>query len=269
MPTDTTPPPVPGPDGAAPPAAAPAAVLWDMDGTLVDTEPSWIAAERALMGAHGATWTHEQALGLVGKALPDSGAVLAAHLRESAGVERDPAGIVDELLSAVVASVRSAVVWRPGALELLRALGTAGVPCALVTMSYRSLADAVASRVPGAFAVVVAGDEVERGKPAPDPYLRAAERLGVDPAACVALEDSPPGVASAEAAGCRTVACPHMVPIPPAPGRSRVASLTEVDLPLLARLAGGEVVDTLASDDPASPAGPAGGALAARPGAAG
>ncbi|ABS03329.1 HAD family hydrolase [Kineococcus radiotolerans] len=239
------------PDSATPPTP-PAAVLWDMDGTLVDTEPHWIAAETALLGRYGASWTHEQALSLVGNALPESGRVLAAHLEAETGVRLDPAAVVAELVEAVVAQVSAAVVWRPGAVELLEALAGAGVPCALVTMSYRSLAETVARVLPGAFAVVVAGDEVERGKPAPDPYLRAAELLGVDPARCVVLEDSPTGIASGEAAGCRVVACPHMVPIPPAPGRSRVASLAEVDLAVLARVAAGEVVDTVGAT-PAEP----------------
>ena len=240
MPTDT-----PTPDTPTGPVQ-PAAVLWDMDGTLVDTEPHWIAAGHALMARHGASWSHEQALQLVGSALPDSGRLLAAHLAAEAGVHLDPAAIVEELIAEVVRQVSASVVWRPGALDLLRALGERGVPCALVTMSYRSLAGTVAALVPGAFAVVVAGDEVARGKPAPDPYLRAAELLGVDPARCVVLEDSAPGVASGEAAGCRVVACPHMVPIPPAPGRSRVRSLAELDVDALGAVAAGRVLDTLA-----------------------
>ena len=229
-------------------AALPAAVLWDMDGTLVDTEPHWIAAEHDLMARHGATWTHEQALQLVGNALPESGRVLSEHLAATTGVHLDPAAIVEELLLDVVAAVGAAVVWRPGALDLLTALAAAGVPCALVTMSYRSLATAVAAKVPDAFAAIVCGDEVEHGKPAPDPYLRAAGLLGVPAEACVAIEDSPTGVASAEAAGCRVIACPHMVPIAPAPGRTRVASLAEVDLPALAAIAAGHPVDALPAD---------------------
>ncbi|WP_380156426.1 HAD family hydrolase [Kineococcus sp. R86509] len=227
------------------PAPVPAAVLWDMDGTLVDTEPHWIAAETALVGRYGATWTHEQALQLVGSALPDSGRVLAEHVERATGVRLDPVVVVDELIEAVIAQVSAAVVWRPGAVELLGALSAAGVPCALVTMSYRSLAETVARMLPGAFAVVVAGDEVERGKPAPDPYLRAAELLGVAPGDCVAIEDSPTGVASGEAAGAHVLACPHMVPIPAAAGRSRVASLAEVDVAALGAIAAGRVLDTL------------------------
>jgi len=233
----------------ASPETLPAAVLWDMDGTLVDTEPHWIAAETALLGRYGATWSHEQALQLVGSALPDSGRILADHLEATTGVRLDPAAVVSELIDAVIAEVSAAVVWRPGALELLRALGAAGVPCALVTMSYRNLADTVGALVPGAFAVVVAGDEVTRGKPAPDPYLRAAELLGVDVTDCVVIEDSPTGVASGEAAGAHVLACPHMVPIPTAPGRNRVGSLAEVGVASLSSIVGGRLVDTLAESD--------------------
>jgi HAD superfamily hydrolase (TIGR01509 family) len=240
------------PTSAAPTVHAPSgrplppAVLWDMDGTVVDTEPHWMAAETALLAGHGASWTHEQALALVGSALPASGRVLSAHLEAETGVVLSGEEIVEHLLQEVIAQLAAGVVWRPGALELLRALGEAGVPCALVTMSYRSLADAVAQLLPGTFQVVVAGDEVEHGKPAPDPYLAAAARLGVDAAACVAVEDSPPGVASAEAAGCHVIACPHMVAIPAAPGRTRVASLASVDLDVLAAIAAGEPVDEFA-----------------------
>ncbi|NIZ92722.1 HAD family hydrolase [Kineococcus rubinsiae] len=240
------------PTSAAPTASAPSgrplppAVLWDMDGTVVDTEPHWIAAETALLASHGATWTHEQALALVGSALPDSGRILSAHLQAQTGVVLSSEDIVEHLLQSVIAQLAAGVVWRPGALELLRSLGEAGVPCALVTMSYRSLADAVADLLPGVFRVVVAGDEVEHGKPAPDPYLLAASHLGLDPTACVAIEDSPTGVASAEAAGCHVIACPHMVPIPAAPGRTRVASLASVDLDVLAAIGAGEPVDEFA-----------------------
>lgn len=227
------------------PVQLPAAVLWDMDGTLVDTEPFWIAAETALLARYGAHWSHEQALQLVGSALPESGRILADHVERTTGTRLDAAAVVDELIEAVITQVSAAVVWRPGALELLRALGAAGVPCALVTMSYRTLAGTVAAMVPGAFSVVVAGDEVERGKPAPDPYLRAAELLGVDPVSCVVVEDSPTGVASGEAAGAHVLACPHMVPIPAAPGRSRVASLAEVDVAALGRIAAGRPLDTV------------------------
>ena len=124
----------------------------------------------------------------------------------------------------------------PGAVELLAALHADGVPQALVSSSYRVLVDAVLAVGHGPFAVTVAGDEVGDGKPHPEPYLTAATRLGVPPEACVAIEDSPTGVASAVAAGVPTLAVEHLVPISPGPLRTVVHSLegwTPADLGVL------------------------------------
>ena len=220
----------------------PAAVLWDMDGTLVDTEPAWMQAEADLVVEHGLTWTAEDAARMIGLPLLDAAEVLIAH-----GVDAPPDAIVDRLLGQVVERVRADVPWQPGALDLLTALGAAGVPCALVTMSYRALTDAVLASAPqGAFAVVVPGDEVTHGKPHPEPYLTAAARLEVDVRACVALEDSPPGIGSALASGARTIGIRHIVDVPPRPGLSRVDSLEQVDLDVLRRVVGGETIDLLA-----------------------
>src|SRR5690348_12280039 len=112
------------------------AVLFDMDGTLVDTEPYWIAAEYALVEAHGGTWTDDHAHALIGSALLDS----AAYIRTHGGVELEPAVIVEHLLDDVVASTRREIPWRPGARSLLAGLAERGIPCALVTMSYARLA---------------------------------------------------------------------------------------------------------------------------------
>ncbi len=121
------------------------------------------------------------------------------------------------------------------------------MPCGLVTMSYRSIADRVVAHAPpGAFGAVVTGDTVSRGKPHPEPYVTAAAKLGVDIARAVAVEDSPTGLASATAAGARPLAVPHIVPIPPAPGLSRVDSLAEVTLADLATIAAGTPIDRLA-----------------------
>jgi HAD superfamily hydrolase (TIGR01509 family) len=201
------------------------AVLFDMDGTLVDTEPYWIAAEYALVESFGGTWTDAHAHALVGNALLDS----AAYIRQHGGVELDPPVIVERLLDEVVRAARHAMPWRPGAVALLTELSKRGVPCGLVTMSYARLARTVTERLHAdAFATVVTGDEVLDGKPHPEAYLTAAARLGVDPARCIAIEDSPAGVASAEAAGCLVIAVPHNVPLAAAPGRVLVESLTEV-----------------------------------------
>ena len=187
-----------------------AAVLWDMDGTLVDTEPYWIAAEYDIVESHGGTWSHEHALALVGSDLLDSG----AYIRDHGPVPLTPHEIVEMLLDRVVASVREEIPWRPGARELLEECRLSPVPTALVTMSWRRFVEPVVEALPaGSFDTVVVGDDVANGKPHPEPYLLAARRLGVDPARCLAIEDSPTGVASALAAGCTVLAVPNHVPL--------------------------------------------------------
>jgi len=193
-----------------PGAYTPAAVLWDMDGTLVDTEPYWIEAELALAEKYGGTWSIEHALALVGNDLLDSG----RYIREHMGIDLEPSEIVEQLLDDVVARIEAAVPWRPGARELLAELADAGVPRALVTMSYRSfVAPVLAALPPHSFDVVVTGDAVSRGKPYPDPYLKAAAELRVDPADCLAIEDSNTGAKAAEAAGCLVLVVPNHVPV--------------------------------------------------------
>jgi HAD superfamily hydrolase (TIGR01509 family) len=209
------------------------AVLFDMDGTMIDTEPYWIAAEYALVEAFGGTWSDEHAHALVGNALIDS----AIYIREHGGVALDPREIVDRLLAEVVAATEKEIPWRPGARELLAEVAEQGIPCALVTMSYTELARTMTDQLPaGSFTAVVTGDEVDNGKPHPEPYLTAMARLGVSPAGSVAIEDSPTGVAAAEAAGCLVVAVPHHVPIPDGPGRVRVTSLADLDVATLTDL---------------------------------
>jgi HAD superfamily hydrolase (TIGR01509 family) len=201
----------------------PAAVLWDMDGTLVDTEPYWIATEFALADEYGGTWSNELALELVGNDLLESGRFIREHMP----LPLSPEEIVERLLDGVVAQVERAVPWRPGARELLAELTRDGVACALVTMSYERFVTPILTQLPpGSFQAVVTGDQVARGKPDPEPYLRAARLLGVDPAQCVAIEDSETGCRSAEAAGCTVLAVPHHVPVEP--GERRVFADTLV-----------------------------------------
>jgi len=211
----------------------PAAILWDLDGTLVDTEPYWAAAEHELVAAHGGTWSDEHALALVGQELLTS----AAYIRANGPVPLEPLVIVQTLLAAVIARVARQVPWRPGVADLLALQAEAGVPAALVTMSWRPLADAVLLALPaGTFAAVVTGDEVSRGKPDPEAYLLAAERLGLDPTDCLAIEDSVPGTASARAAGVPVLAVPHLVPLAPAPGQVLRPTLSGLDLAALRTL---------------------------------
>jgi HAD superfamily hydrolase (TIGR01509 family) len=200
-----------------------AAVLWDLDGTIVDTEPMWIASEHALAAEHGAVWTHEDALQLVGNSLIGSGEYIRTRLNLDLTAEQ----VVDYLVTRLVAALMSAEIpWRPGAVELINDLAERSVPQALVTMSYRAIAAPIADMLP--FAAVVTGDAVPRPKPHPDPYLLAAERLGVDPERCLAIEDSSTGAASASAAGCTVVVVPHMVSVPEGPRRVFLSSLEGV-----------------------------------------
>jgi HAD superfamily hydrolase (TIGR01509 family) len=192
------------------------AVLWDMDGTLVDTEPYWIATEFAMAEKYGATWSEAHALELVGNDLVTSG----RYIKEVMGLAQTPEEIVEELLDGVVAQVERAVPWRPGAVELLTALTAARVRCGLVTMSYqRFVAPILAQLPPETFRVVVTGEQVERGKPHPEPYLTAAAALGVPPEECVAIEDSNTGAKSAEAAGCTVLVVENHVPVLDGPRR--------------------------------------------------
>jgi HAD superfamily hydrolase (TIGR01509 family) len=191
------------------------AVLWDMDGTLVDTEPYWITAEHELVERFGGRWTHEQAMRLVGQALPTSAGIL-----QEAGVRMDIREIIDTLTARVVEQLGDAVPWRPGARELLGQLHEAGVVCALVTMSEAPMAHRIIDHLPeGTFAAVVTGDLVEHGKPHPDPYLRGIRLLdsalgGLDVSECVAVEDSTPGATSATAADLATVVVPNALAVP-------------------------------------------------------
>jgi HAD superfamily hydrolase (TIGR01509 family) len=143
----------------------------------------------------------------------------------------DPPDIVERLLDDVVIATEKEIPWRPGARELLASLAERGVPCALVTMSYTRLADTMIAQLPpGTFAAVVTGDQVSDGKPHPEAYLTAAARLGADPRDCVAIEDSPTGIASATAAGCVVVGIPHHVAVQADANVRIVDSLTELSV---------------------------------------
>ena len=187
-----------------------AAVLWDMDGTLVDTEPHWMAAEGPLVERFGGTWSHEQALSLVGRGLEDS-----ARIFQQAGVRMSISEIIDHLTDEVMDGLATTgVPFRPGARSLLRDLRDAGVRTGLVTMSMRRMATTVVDLIDfEAFDVIVAGDDSSRPKPFPDPYLQACAALGVAPHETVAIEDSPTGVRSAVASGAAVIGVPLMVSI--------------------------------------------------------
>ncbi|MFZ9628166.1 MAG: HAD-IA family hydrolase [Ilumatobacteraceae bacterium] len=201
-------------------------MLWDMDGTIVDTEPYWIECEYELVEEFGGHWDDAKAHSLVGNDLRES----ARILQEQGSVDMEIDDIVNRLLDGVVERVRRRVPWRPGARELLAGLNAAGIPCALVTMSWSRFALAVVDALPpNSFEAIVTGDMVSRGKPHPEPYVTAANVLGVHPHACVAIEDSPTGVRSAVDAGCRTIAVPNVLDMPPSREYQRLDSLDGID----------------------------------------
>ncbi|MFC4062121.1 HAD family hydrolase [Planomonospora corallina] len=212
------------------------AVLFDMDGLLVDSEKIWFQVETEVMERLGGHWGPADQEHLVGGSMPST----VAYMLRVSGSQADPADVAAWMLEGMVRRLAGDVEMMPGAAELLAAVRRAGLPAALVTSSARPIAQACLERIGGHhFDHVVTGDDVARTKPDPEPYLTAARALGADPARCVALEDSPNGVTAATAAGCRVVAVPSVLPIPHAPGRLVVSSLREVDLAALRALAAG------------------------------
>ncbi|MFI6939824.1 HAD-IA family hydrolase [Streptomyces sp. NPDC050418] len=211
------------------------AVLLDMDGTLVDTEGFWWDAEVEVFAQ-------------LGHALDDSwrDVVVGGPMSRSAGflIEATGADITLPELTVLLNDgfedrINRTLPLMPGAARLLAELAAHEVPTALVSASHRRIIDRVLDSLGRHhFALTVAGDEVQRTKPHPDPYLHAAARLGVDPGRCAVVEDTATGVAAAEAAGCQVVAVPSVAPIAPAPRRTVVSSLEEVDLPFLRALVG-------------------------------
>ncbi|GLF96243.1 HAD family hydrolase [Streptomyces yaizuensis] len=210
-----------------------AAVLLDMDGTLVDTEGFWWDAEVEVFAGLGHRLDEAWRDVVVGGPMSRS----AGYLIEATGADITLPELTVLLNDRFEARIDRGVPLMPGAAELLAELTAHRIPTALVSASHRRIIDRVlASLGPGHFALSVAGDEVPRTKPHPDPYLVAARELGAEPARCAVIEDTATGVASAEAAGCRVVAVPSVAPIAPAEGRLVVRSLEEVDLGVLRTL---------------------------------
>jgi len=204
------------------------AVLWDMDGTLVDTEPYWLKSEQAFAERHNADWEFGDVEQFIGYSLYDTADILRKKFNLQDYTDQQ---IIDELTVGVVEQIEDKLPFRPGALELLLELRQKQIPTALVTMSMSEMAKSVVSRIPfKAFDVVLGGDQVQFGKPHPEPYITAAEKLGFDPAECIALEDSKTGLTSAETAGTVAIGIPHIAKIPTQPGRILIDSLTGVDV---------------------------------------
>lgn len=211
-----------------------AAVLFDMDGLLVDTEPLWFEVETEVMGRlGGAAWTAADQSELLGGSIGRT----VSYLLSKAAIPAPPEVVRDWMIDGIVGRIRTnGAIVQPGARELHAEITAAGVPVALVTSSLRVFAEAVLAATGFAFDETVCADDVGATKPDPEPYLLAAKRLSADPAQCVALEDSPNGTASAVAAGCQVIAVPSFVPIDPAPGLAVVSSLGDLSLPRLRAL---------------------------------
>ena len=214
----------------------PAAVLFDMDGLLVDTEQVWFEVESGLVTELGGTWGPEDQLALVGGPLERT----LEHIVGSVPGPVSHDEVRARLLGGMVTRLRRGPVhWMPGARRLLEETSAAGVPRALVSSSLRVVVDGVLDAIGREhLPVTVSGDDVSRTKPYPDPYLLAARTLDVDPTSCVALEDSATGATSARAAGCYTVAVPSLAAVPAGIAHHQVASLEELDLAALAALVG-------------------------------
>ncbi|MEU7838756.1 MULTISPECIES: HAD family phosphatase [unclassified Nonomuraea] len=209
------------------------AVFFDMDGLLVDSEKVWLEIETEVMARLGGEWTLDHQAHLVGGSMERT----VAYMLAVSGSSVSPEDLREWMIDGMVARLADGVELMPGASELLDAVREEGIPVALVTSSLREIADAVLKGVGrDRFDAIVTADDVTRTKPDPEPYLTAAELLGVDPVRCVVLEDSPNGVAAATAAGCAVVGVPSLLPIDPAPGRLVVPSLTDVTIPTLRAL---------------------------------
>jgi HAD superfamily hydrolase (TIGR01509 family) len=213
------------------------AVLFDMDGLLIDSERIWFEVETEVMAWLGVEWTPEHQERLVGGSMQSTTAYMLALGDSRAVGSVSQEDIARRLLDGMAGRLREHVPLLPGAKELLAEVQDAGLPSALVSSTYRRVMEYALDGIGREFfTVTIAGDEVRETKPHPEPYLTAVRRLGVVAGRCVALEDSPNGVAAADAAGCVVVAVPSVVTIPAAAGRLVVESLCDLDLRRLAAL---------------------------------
>jgi HAD superfamily hydrolase (TIGR01509 family) len=209
-------------------------VLFDMDGLLVDTEPLWFETEADVMARLGAPWTKQDQEQLLGGSMDNTVGYLLARATRPV----PPADVARWMTEGMLRrAAEGRVIVRPGARELLNEVAATGIPYALVTGSQRPFTEAVLASTGFRFPVTVTGDDVARTKPDPEPYLLAAKLLDADPEQCVALEDSPNGVASATGAGCLVVAVPTLLAIPAARRRLVVPSLSGITLATLRALA--------------------------------
>ena len=204
------------------------AVLWDMDGTLVDSEKVWDVSLAALYDKLGGELTPVVRASMVGSVAENTMRIVYTDL----GLDLDPVAMAESsrwLNDYTAELFEGGLPWCDGAKELLDALTVEGTPMALVTNTERALTERALNGIGRHyFSISVCGDEVPSGKPAPDPYLRAAEMLGMMPEQCLAVEDSVTGTAAAEGAGCPVLVVPNDVEVPRGSRRRHVSSLAEL-----------------------------------------
>lgn len=192
--------------------AEPKAVLWDYDGTLVDTEPIWQASEASILAEHGVTFSEQQWESMTGQDARLSAETLAAAIGSD-----DVDAVLDDVQQRVVDTINAQdLPYLPGSRELLGELAERGVPCAVVTASSGFVMTAARNRLPSNVEFLITSDDVVRTKPHPEGYRIAMERLGVEPHEVVVLEDSVPGTLAALASGAVVYAVPS-VPLDPHP----------------------------------------------------
>ncbi len=205
------------------------AVIFDMDGLLVDSEPVWDDARRWMADIAGSSWGPDDHQAVMGVSTQE----WADYMIERLGLTLSSDEVIDKVIGHMVESYRAGIPWCAGAVEAIE-LATSRYPTALAAGSHPTLIETVMADpvMDGRFQVVIAADEVGVGKPAPDVYLAAAERLGVDPTACVCLEDSGNGILSGVRAGMRVIA----VPDPRFPPRADVLEQADLVLGALTEL---------------------------------
>jgi len=182
------------------------AVVFDLDGVVVDTEQVWDDVREQLVRERGGRWHEGAQADMMGMSSPE----WSAYMHGELGLAETPEEINDEVVRRMLARYRAELPLLDGAVEAVERLAAA-FPLAVASSSNRPLIEAVldAAGIAGRFAATVSSEEVERGKPAPDVYLEAARRLGASPERCAAVEDSANGLRSAHAAGMRVLALPN------------------------------------------------------------
>ena len=209
------------------------AVLWDMDGTLIDSEPLWIEEERRLMESLGVEWTDDDARYCLGGPM----ARVDHYMRERSGQEFESGVLSSRLLTMVAERFAGPLPFAPGALELLEELQSIEVEMALVSASPRNLIDkAMTSFGENRFKVIISNNDVNKPKPDPEGYLLAAERLGVEIARTLIIEDSIPGIGAAQSSGAFVLGIAHFGELPQSPRTIQRLSLKGLSAAALGEL---------------------------------